>query len=203
MKTLTNEKELFALFVDEESDRDFIQKPFYNPRYNEVWASDYYILLMIKDYENNPDLTKNLRCPEIGKAIHEVLLIDELKAKLQDIKLVDEFKEIKCEECGGSGSVKWEYYSDRQQRTFFLNEDCPECDGFGYSKKIKTGRKVIAEEEDILLNGVRFAAKYINILVQAMELLGLREVTWINCSPCSGNMFELNEDIRVIIMPKL
>ncbi len=207
---IKNEKELLNLFVDEHDIRPYFREPFLNANYKgEVWATDGYSLLFVnRECLSGEYPTHRLTMPKfIGKSCTTVITQDALRVALSECPQVDEEIETgkykKCKECGGSGEVEWEYIDlggFSHQRDF----DCPCCDGSGYSDEAitkKTGKKVPDKRACVLVDTMIAAVGQMSRLLKAMELLGVDEVRHVITSKKGTNLFIVNDDIKILIMP--
>jgi hypothetical protein len=207
---IKNEKELLNLFVDEHDIRPNFHEPFLNTKYeSEVWATDGYSLLIVNhECLSGEYPTQEITMPKLmDKNCTTVITQDALRIALSECPQVDE--EIrtgeykKCKECGGRGEVEWEYFDNKDfchQRDF----DCPCCDGSGYSDEPitkKTGKKVPDKRACVLVDTMIAAVGQMSRLLKAMELLGVDEVRHTITSKKDTNLFIVNDDIKILIMP--
>ena len=90
----------------------------------------------------------------------------------------EEIEDVDCDECGGSGNVECEYV-DKGGATHDVTADCPICLGSGYveGEPKKTGKMVVDFSTPIKLGEAYFMGYRLDILAQAMELLGLETLT--------------------------
>jgi len=204
---IKNEAELLDMFCDKSGLRSY---PFFNPRYNEVWSTNGYVVIRI-----NPEILvgeyikESLPMPNLEYPCEKTITIKALSKALEACPLVDEEvviqDDVKCEECDGSGEVYWEY-TDNHLHTHERLMDCPICDGTGemeHEKTKKTGKKVIANDAVIEVGNAYIFAKYLQTLKQAMDFLNIASVKMTNNSPEGVNEFVVNDDIRIIIASML
>lgn len=90
----------------------------------------------------------------------------------------EEIEDVECEECDGSGKVECEYH-DNQGSTHEVMADCPICFGTGYvdGAPKKTGEMIADIRTPIKIGEAYFMGYRLDILAQAMELLGLETLT--------------------------
>lgn len=207
---IKNEAELLNIFCNKSYSNSLRSYPFFNPRYNEVWSTNGYILIRI-----NPEILiskyvkESLPMPKLEYPCGKTITIEALNKALEACPLVDEEvviqDAVKCEECDGSGEVYWEY-KDSHLRTHERIFDCPICDGTGemdHEKTKKTGKKVIADDAVIMVGDAYIFAKYLQTLKQAMDFLNIASVKMVHNSPKGANEFVVNDDIRIIIASML
>ena len=119
------------------------------------------------------DLTFGTPCNTIVtlKAIKDAL------AKLLRVE-EEEVEDVECDECDGIGKVECEYH-DNHGSTHEVMADCPICFGTGYvdGAPKKTGKMVVDFCTPIKLGEAYFMGNRLDILAQAMELLGLETLT--------------------------
>ena len=116
--------------------------------------------------------------------------------------LIDEMitvgEDVDCKECNGDGRVDWEY------RHWTRAFECPVCDGSGYmslSKSEPSGRKVIAPDAAVRIGLLNFRASLLQLLLEAMRFCDCVECTVTFGSSTAATLFNLNDDIDIIIMP--
>ena len=136
-KRINNEQELFELFCDPYSNREQLQKPYYEKRAKTVYATDGRVVILM-----NPNVTslsyEEIDFPLIGNLIkgagEEFFTLESLKKVLESFGMEEERVIIEaggeCEECKGSGEVEWEY-TDQDGEIHFHYGDCPVCHGDG------------------------------------------------------------------------
>lgn len=204
---IKNEAELLDMFCDKSGLRSY---PFFNPRYNEVWSTNGYVVIRI-----NPEILvgeyikEKLTMFKLEYPCEKTITIKALSKALEACPLVDEEvviqDAVKCEDCDGSGEVYWEY-EDNHLHTHERLMDCPICDGTGemeHEKTKKTGKKVIADDAVIMVGDAYIFAKYLQTLKQAMDFLNIASVKMTHNSPKGTNEFVVNDDICIIIASML
>lgn len=212
MKKISNEKELFELFCDK---RVYIKKyhePFLNVVDNEVWATDGCVGMAVK-----PELVSGCY-PEkklstnisSGKACDKIVTLKDIKDALDKLPLVEdeEIEDVECDECDGSGKVECEYH-DNHGSTHEVMADCPICFGTGYveGEPKKTGKMIADFSTPIKLGEAYFMGYRLDIIAQAMELIGLERLTMTHYGGYGigkGRACELQADrIRFMLAPML
>lgn len=113
-------------------------------------------------------------------------------------EMITSGEDIKCSECGGEGTVEWEY-SDKNDRSYFEYFDCPVCDGTGYiihSEKHPSGRMVPYPHSTIGFRSHNIAYSQLSLLVKSMQILGVPHIRFV---AQKGNIsyFRLTDDITV------
>lgn len=141
-KRINNEQELFELFCDPYSNREQLQKPYYEKRAKTVYATDGRVVILM-----NPNVTslsyEEIDFPLIGNLIEgagkEFFTLESLKKALASFAKEEEQVVIEigreCVECEGSGYVEWEY-TDQDGEIHFHNGDCPVCNGDGTTEDV-------------------------------------------------------------------
>ena len=183
MKKISNEQELFELFCDKEHYNEKSHEPFLNVVYNEVWATDGYLVVAVKPELVSGRYRENrlsMNTP-FGKACDRTVTLKAIKDALSKLPMMEENFEDegeKCDECGGGGFVEYKYIS-KDGFTYATKLYCPICNGHGYVNGVveKLGRMVAGLHAPIKLGEAYFMGYRLDILAQAMELLGLETLT--------------------------
>lgn len=199
--------EVLLLYVSREDHNPKYRIPFLRHPY--IYATNGHILIRVNENIVQTKYDGSKLNPEsmfgLSNCDH-IITIDELKTLVSspDIGMMDETtttgKNIVCKECNGDGVVEWEY--GRWSEDF----DCPACGGSGYEeseKEVPTGNKIPDPCHPINLHNTHFRFMYIQMLIKTMQSLGLSEIRLVRQEPDKGNLFVINEDIQVIIMPVL
>ena len=200
-KKIKNEDELFELFINVDDIRSSIWFPFLHPTYNEVWATNGYVIIRIpperlnKQYEPT-DGCERLKLPTVEHPCSKSCTLAAIKQALEACPLVDEVEteeyEEKCEECDGRGLVEWEY-TDGELETHYHDFDCPKCGGDGvirHEKEIKTGKKVPDENAILQIGAALFHHDVLQIVAEALKMLGADTVNVTANEPCGMTEFE-------------
>lgn len=177
MKKISNEKELFDLFCDKDSCFEQYQKPFLDIGHNAVWATNKHMAVAVKAELVSEKYQKwKIEGPTLGTLCNTIVTLKAIKDALAKLPMVEEeeIEDVDCDECDGSGEVECEYIDNNGVTT-----DCPICFGSGYvdGAPKKTGKMVVDFSTPIKLGEAYFMGYRIDILAQAMELLGLETLT--------------------------
>ena len=182
MKKISNEQKLFELFCDKGKCFNPYQEPFLELDHNEVLAIDGSKGVAVKaelvsGKYHKRKLTKDI---EFGTPCNAKVTLKAIKGALAKLPMVEEeeIEDVDCDECDGSGEVECEYI-DNNGVTHEVTADCPICFGSGYvdSAPKKTGKMVVDFSTPIKLGEAYFMGYRLDILAQAMELLGLETLT--------------------------
>lgn len=208
MAIIKDEEKLLSLFVDKEHSKDTIRAPFLCNGY--VCATDNHILVMV-----NPEALTKLYTPAKLKLeailtpqnVDFVITIQEIEAGLAKLPQIVENNlispAVECDECGGEGTVSWEY-RDKEYHLYKDYFDCPLCKGTGerYRAVYKpTGRTILDYHAVIGIYEAKFAGTLIQKVVDAAQHLGVDTIRYVACHKQKANMFILNDDVKLIIMP--
>lgn len=207
---IKNESELLNMFCDNFSQTPWINAPFFNTEYNEVWSTDNHVFIGIK-----PDILTNeypkgeLLLPELEFPCEKTITIDALNKAFDSCPMIDEEivvdGALECEECEGKGEVYW-VYKDKHEDTHERLMDCPICNGTGEiepCKTKKTGKKIIEEDTVIEVGNAHIFANRLKLLKKAMEYFKVDSVKMTHNAPYGASEFIINKDVRVIIMAKI
>lgn len=209
-KKIKNEDELLGLFIDVDGILSNTWLPFLHPTYNEVWATDGYVIIRIpperlnKQYEPT-DGCERLKLPTVEHPCSKSCTLAAIKQALEACPLVDEVEteeyEEKCEECDGTGMVEWEY-TDGKMETHCHNFDCPICGGDGVfrrEKETNTGKKVSDEDAIIQIGAALFRYRILRIVADALKMLGADTVNVTANEPYGMTEFEY-DGIKIGLM---
>ena len=202
------------MFVDKVAFNPCFREPFLNANYeSELWATDGHSLMVVnRECLSGEYPTKEVALPKLmnmNENCSTIITQDALRVALSECPQVDEEIEIgdymDCKECDGSGEVEWEYTDSKglcHQQRFY----CPCCDGSGYADKPitkKTGKKILDINAAIQIDTMIGATLQINRLLKAMELLEVDEVHHVISYRTQANLFIVNDNIKIFIMPFL
>lgn len=207
---IKNESELLNMFCDNFSQTPWINAPFFNTEYNEVWSTDNRVFIGIK-----PDILTNeyhkgeLLLPELEFPCEKTITIDALNKAFDSCPMVDESivieDAVECKECNGSGTVYLDYTA-KNENIYKLSKECPICNGTGEIEPCKTkkiGKKIIKEDAVIEVGNAHIFAKRFKLLKIAMEYFKVDSVKMTHNAPYGASEFIINKDVRVIIMAKI
>jgi hypothetical protein len=211
---IKNEKEVLQAFCENESElRPVLNKPFLNEARNEVWASDGHMCIMVAKsllrckYKPNT-MGHSLQIPENNS--DTVVKVSDIEKTFKKFELKEEMKieegeEIDCPVCNGYRWVQWEF-TDDDGNTYYKEDDCPFCDGTGYApeqKKVPTGRMLPPDDAMFVIDDVKFKVDVVMKIAEGLRLLGCKEILHTVTSANSANMFDIQDGIRLMIMPCL
>jgi len=206
---IKNEAELLNKFCSDKDDlHPFLEKPFYNTKYDKVWCTNGYVLLQINPKVLTRKYPKDeLGFPELEYPCEKKVTIEAINKALDECPKVDEeivvSEEVKCKECKGFGEVTY-LYTDNNCHTHELEAECPICYGKGYiipEKTKKTGRKITKEDAIISIGNALFFARNVNKLKFAMDFLNIKSAMLTHNPEHCANKLVLNEDVCIFINP--
>ncbi|MDR2146419.1 MAG: hypothetical protein LBE91_08180 [Tannerella sp.] len=120
-------------FIGNADGRVSLQKP--NLKNGIVYATDAHSLIAIPESELMFKYGTNEQYPNVENRFGEegltptTVSTDELAQGLAKARVCTEIYMETCKECKGEGTVKWEYYSDLKNKTFYEDLTCPVCEG--------------------------------------------------------------------------
>lgn len=123
--------------------------------------------------------------------------LDKVFDKMMFIKNSEEDKGKICPVCNGEGRVDWRY------RNYTKQDPCPMCDGTGelHTAETKKRWQHPYRRSIIDLYGVWFEQGLMMRVVKALRLMGFESMVWRHKEKEKGNIFEVCEGVRVLIMP--
>ncbi len=175
---------------------------------NKVFASDCHKAIYINaevcqgEYEKTEKF--DMKFPPVAEQELNIPLLSLQKAYDSLPKLVDEEYDMEdCDECNGTGSVKWKYL-DKKGNTHYKDFDCPSCDGFGFFKR--NIRKCYKPEWDavIKLDGFFINNNHIKSIIDTLFLLGKDHITLLSKAKEDSVIwayFRIDENITIVISP--
>lgn len=198
-----------------------MEKPFLNKPYNEVWATDGHVALMVPhdvvsgkypEKEKPLDWVHPKRTFEQGTPITCEMLRSALsKCDQEEIMEVDR-EEKSCPECNGCGKVEWSYTASHGDSHFYYAEhDCPICGGDGVLEEEHshgTGKFMVSDFSGIRIGQVVFKASQFERVLEAAKIIGTDEVRLLHL-PKSGDfnsngmVLAFSPQIRLLVMPYL
>nr|DAO79878.1 MAG TPA: Inhibitor of TRAP, regulated by-TRAP, AT, TRAP, tryptophan RNA-binding [Caudoviricetes sp.] len=181
MKKISNEQELFELFCNDDTCFGEYQEPFLEIVHNEVWAANRRMAVAVKaELVSGKYSKRETKDIDFGTPCNTIVTLKAIKGALAKLPMVEdeEIEDVDCDECDGSGEVECEYV-DKGGATHEVTADCPICFGSGYvdGEPKKTGEMVVDFSTPIKLGEAYFMGYRLDILAQAMELLGLETLT--------------------------
>lgn len=211
-RIIKNEQELFDLFVEEKNSmRPTLETPFIEENDKRVWASEGHILIMV----NKECVTGEYEVRKMGNNLpvrdfncNYDIPISELEKAIEkcpkEPEVLISYKEKKCPECDGKGEVETEYYADYDNKYHDISGECPICGGLGtINEEIKTntGKMITKEDSVIEINRVYLKYIYIETLIKGCKMLEIDNVKLLRVSHNNINIFALNDDIHIVLMP--
>ena len=197
---IKDEKELFELVCDTAAENAKYHKPFLNKEDGNVWATDGKILLIIsperleqKYAEDSLKVTAY-----VWSSTPKVVRLESIEKALQACPLVEIKTEETCEECHGSGNVRWIYQGaggERHENDFV----CPICYGRGLSTS-GTGQFHADPYSVINIGEAYFLSEYIEKLKRCMRLLDSDYALLTANSPLGASVFQ-TDNTKIILMP--
>lgn len=195
---------ILAMYVDEDCDIEALRTPITQGDY--VYATERHILISITKslVETDYPVQEKIKCyplfnkePNCNEKVSSLSLREKIAAATVTVPEMRRGKQVECEECGGTGRVRWKY------KEYTLYDDCPKCDGEGYCEgpSVPTGRMVVAPSTLISLGVAHFRQEHLQLLLDTLELLGEEEFTIIRTASGAENIFILNENVAVVLMP--
>ena len=194
-------EELLMLFTDRDSNR--FKTPFTFGNY--TWATDAHIILFLPKQEGD-NYTEN------GIIQHYLSMIENqtspIAYSLQDFKdLLGEkviepiYEEIKCEDCNGSGTVEFEYFSSTTRQTYESEQECPICEGDGHKQGDKIGEDVCYKSCIIKLQNAAFRSDVFKCIIDVCDFYSESVFYLVSKSDSrKGHLFKVNE-AYILIMP--
>lgn len=204
-KRINNEQELFELFCDPNSNREQLQKPYYEKSAKTVYATDGRVVILM-----NPNVTsrsfEEIEFPPVGNLIEGAgegfFTLESLKKVLESFEMEEEQFIIeegrKCEECEGSGEVEWEY-TDLDGKSHFHDGDCPVCNGDGTTEDVfkSTGFMVPTDNSFVCIGDLTIRGAYAQKLLWVMEYFKVDKAAFIEQKTTIG--FDLRNGVQIVI----
>lgn len=205
---IKNEKELLELFVEKDYTERFT-RPFLNEYYEpSVWATNRQILIVVRkncitgEYPKEKVQIRGLEERNFYSVVTKQALQDALGKCEQVEEEIITGKYEECDECSSSGKVEWEY-TDKYGNTHYEYHDCPFCDGTGLSeepKRRKTGKMIANPENYVRIDAMAAKVSEVQIVIKAMELLGIDEMYHYVNANIKPNLFIIDNNIKLIWM---
>ena len=199
---MKSEKELLDLFCSKSENeiRPVLHYPWLQDGY--VCASDGRILIRIAEtlcdgeYSEEPDGKKPPKVSEVIRQPNVCIPVTRQMLETAISKTPKEEKDRTCPECGGDGSVSYEYH-DREDVRWSKECECPCCDGTGligdYTAKTTT----------FGFGGCDLVYGHLIILIKTMDALGVNTLRarYIG-KPTETLMFDVEGmDLNIGMMP--
>ncbi len=132
---------LLNLFTGTDETRPLMMFP--NLENGIVYATDTHAVITIPENELSLKYSSNEKYPNAQKVIDDFskkelqsirVNVCDLAKELTKARIEVDKDSIKCKECKGSGTVEFEY-EDKTGETYYIDGDCPICDGEGSDEK--------------------------------------------------------------------
>lgn len=190
---------ILGLFVSADPIRPALQKPFQQEQF--YIATDAHALFIVdkdvctKQYESEHKAPNALKIfNDTVRNCDDVIGIDSLFSAQLHYDVAYTFKD--CEKCKGEGVIECSECGH--------THECEDCGGDGEVKKQgnRIRKKIYAGHDHITIGDAWFSPNVVDLLLNAMFILGINECTHIANHKNSANIFRLNEHCSVLIMPK-
>lgn len=197
-------------FCNPESNNEWYNEPFVIDDY--VVATDAHTLISIKQemvYSANPIETCHKKYLEIvqeqeASATDSLILnVNSLIEALKKLPSDQEENHI-CQDCKGSGTVEFDYHSYNDQ-VYNIEAECPVCCGSGLDVSYEYLKMLHAwvnkKQCAINIKDIWFNPKYIENVAYVMKELDFAQCKMKYSSHNKLCVFELNDDIKIYVMP--
>lgn len=195
---------ILAMYIDTDCNIEALRTPIMQDDY--VYATERHVIIRIAKglVETDYPVQEKPKCypffnkePNCNEKVSALSLREKIAAATVTVPEMRQGERVECEECGGTGRVRWKY------KGYTLYDDCPKCDGEGYydGPDIPTGRMVVVPSTPISLGVAQFRQGYLQLLLDTLELLGEEEFMIARTAAGAENIFILNENIAVVLMP--
>ena len=193
---------IHSQFVSKDGMREWMKEPFNVG--NKTISTNGWALIStpkIDEYEDKTDKVKTVY--PMPKLFDKEITIEELKAKLKTVPLIDCYDEIEkeCDACNGSGYVDFTF--DYGLKEYELEGDCPVCDGNGIieSKSDKpNGKKEYDYSKYGRIGNSIFNLNRIEELILIAETMEENTIHILNQKDFNPSLLQIGE-IEIIMMP--
>ena len=192
---------LFNMFIDPNGEERGLNHPFIQDE--KYIASDGVSLIYLpvgKATLNFPKQDKPNISSTISAENNCSILLNVKKLEEQLVpEMIDEEKILyeDCSECKGDGYVKYTYSGEKD---YEAELECPKCDGKCEKKIVeKTGKQIPNDWKLFQLIDAYFAYKQLRRLIDAVNLIGVDEITLEVREEKKANRFSVG-DFKIIIM---
>lgn len=191
-----------ALWLFKDQDRACLKEP--RPYEEYIVSSDSHVLIRIRKSLCEEEYTKHEKQPDFGRIMppencnisFSVQKLGNVLKKYYKENEKTEEGQIECEECCGSGYVRWRY-NDSFGLTHYERFDCPICEGEGYVEKYETTENY----QNISINNVCFTIKNLKKINDALEILGVEEIKITHLEKYKTMRILVEEGVDIIAMP--
>lgn len=186
-------------FTGDSDDPMWCEKPFKSG--GAVVATDRYILIRIAaekcgekyhEQPNQPKLDRTFPAPNCDLLMNVHDMAKKINAVEDEITIPVSGDDAKCPECGGRGTVEWEYESNNGTR--YGDFDCPECGGRGYVKH----KTFTREERNININGADFKIGNIMRILESIYQFGIETVHVVSLHEYHAMMISVEPGVDII-----
>jgi len=147
-------------------------------------ATDSHVILAVKGEpmyaraESKASKPIDERCAEWAEKVHTpardmTITAEQVREAMSQWPMVDDYNEVECSECGGSGSVECECHCGDQH-----DRDCETCNGRGTTKDEEPSGKIPNPAEKVSIGGFAvFGAQTwpkLSLIVEALDIKELR-----------------------------
>lgn len=199
---IENLNEAMKLFIGDEENREYLKQAF--KQGDSQYATDATALIKIPlsvidlqlQEQDKPNCINIIPNDEIHNEIIVSNILYDVKVEMVDEQIE---KRQKCIDCNGGGEVKYEYSASRE--TFYLEAECPICEGDGESIQwVDSGKLIPDQNQKIKLGKTTFTRFQLERLIKTCELLECEKIIQTVQNKRGANKFILGE-VTVIIMP--
>lgn len=200
---MNNYDKILNRFTGDDTDPAWCEKPFKHG--DSIIATDRYILVRIDaakcdgeygTHPNQPDtIDKLFPTPNCNLVMNVHEIAKHINAVEEEITIPVSGDDAKCPECGGRGTVEWQYESNDGIR--YGDFDCPECNGRGYV----THKTLTREQRNININGHDFNIGLIMEIAEAIYQLGHHTANVVALHDYKQMMISVEPGVDIIVMP--
>ncbi len=189
---------ILNMFVSSDSLRENMEKPWTYKNLTGATCGHRMVLIQGKD-ERYQETTLNIdSVMPIDNQYNRIIKIGELKTALDSIPKIEKMDLVseKCDECDGSGYTNCGECGQEIE--------CPDCKGEGeVEKDLKpTGIFIFDHTTSIAIDETVFNAGYISDVVAVSEIIGIDSLNRKTPpTPHIGNLFEINNEVSILVMP--
>ena len=200
---MENERRLLGLYVHNGWYRSNLKEPF--RQHGRICATDGRMMIRIaerlcaEEYDERPG---GQTPPNTSAVMPEPDMCRDITAESLEgaLKKAPEEKARHCPECGGTGTVSYEYY-DRHSERHLMDGDCPECEGTG---ALSDYTPVMYQ---FTLHGQALCSRHLETLLRTMACLKTDRLRLRHVTKGKGAWPMLLDagdgDIEILLMPQL
>lgn len=202
---------VLKLFCNSESHNKYFQEPFLEQGF--VCATEAHTMIILNrdcvevDHQINMSTKNYLNTVKeqeetLDQQIDQISVFS-LNEALQKID-VDHGDLHRCKDCGGSGTVDFEYVSTNGQ-TYSVNDTCPVCQGDGINENYVYSPYhdgwFDKTETAIQIKDVLFNPKYIGLVSIVMKQFGCDSCTFKYKDNSHITVFDVADGVKIYVMP--